>query len=206
MNRAMTILYRVHHGLYVNLTNRCPCACTFCMRQNMDTVSEVDRDPLWLEHEPSYDEVVAEFAKFNMDEFEEVVFCGYGEPTERLDLILPLARYIKDTFGKKVRINTNGMADLIWGRDTTPDLEGLIDTVSISLNTPDPVRYQELVRCKFGEQSFDAMLSFAKRVKNYVPNVVLTTVDTTLTKDEEARCAQICKDINVTYRIREWVE
>lgn len=204
MKKGMTILYKVHDNLYVNLTNRCPCACTFCLRQNMDTVSAIDDRPLWLEHEPSFEEVIADFANYNMSDYKEVVFCGYGEPTERLDVLLRVAKYVKENFGNKVRVNTNGMADLLWERDTASDFEGLVDTISISLNTPDPVRYQELVRCRFGEKSFDAMLSFAKNVKNYVPNVVLSTVDTTLTKEEEERCAQICKDIGVTYRIRAW--
>ena len=78
----MEILYKVHHGLYVNLTNKCPCACTFCLRQTMDHVGE--SHSLWLDHEPSAEEVIAEFAKFDMNEFEEVVFCGFGEPTEAL--------------------------------------------------------------------------------------------------------------------------
>lgn len=170
----------------------------------MDTVSEVDDRSLWLEHEPTYEEILEDFKNYDMTEFNEVVFCGYGEPTERLDMILKVAAYVKETFGNKVRVNTNGMADLIWEKDTTPDFEGLVDTVSISLNTPNPERYHELVRCKFGMKSFDAMLTFAKNVRKYVPNVVLTTVDTTLTKEEEAQCAKICEELGVTYRIRPW--
>ena len=189
--KAMTILYKVHQNLYVNLTNRCPCACTFCLRQNMDTVSEVDDRSLWLEHEPGYEEIVEDFKNYDMTEFNEVVFCGYGEPTERLDMLLKVAAYVKENFGNKIRVNTNGMADLIWNKDTTPEFDGLVDTVSISLNTPNPERYHELVRCKFGMKSFDAMLNFAKNVRKYIPNVVLTTVDTTLTKEEEEQCAQI---------------
>lgn len=202
--KAMTILYRVHHNLYVNLTNRCPCACTFCLRQNMDTVSHEDTRSLWLEHEPDYDEIIEAFSAYDMSEFQEVVFCGYGEPTERLDMLLKVASYVKEHFGNKIRVNTNGMADLIWQRDTTQDFKGLVDTVSISLNTPDPEKYHELVRCKFGMKSFDAMLTFARNVRRYVPNVVLTTVDTTLTKGEEEQCRRICEDLGVTYRIRPW--
>ena len=159
----MEILYKVHHGLYVNLTNKCPCACTFCLRQTMDHVGEAHS--LWLEREPSAEEVIAEFAKFDMNEFEEVVFCGFGEPTEALPVLLKVAAYVKETFSKPVRINTNGMGNLIWNRDITPEFEGLIDTVSISLNTPNAERYHELVRSKFGDQSFDAMISFAKKCK-----------------------------------------
>ena len=203
MKKGMTILYKVHNNLYVNLTNRCPCACTFCLRQNMDTVTHDDKT-LWLEHEPTVEEVKAEFANFDMSEYEEVVFCGYGEPTERLDALLEIAKYVKENYHKPIRINTNGLANLIWKRDVTPELKGLVDTISISLNTPNADRYHELVRSKFGDQSFDAMLNFAKEATQYVPHVVLTTVDTTLTKGEEAQCRKICEDLGVTYRIRPW--
>ncbi|MCD8148987.1 MAG: TIGR04100 family radical SAM protein [Clostridiales bacterium] len=198
----MEVLYKVHNGLYANLTNKCPCACTFCLRQTTDHVGESGR--LWLEREPSLEEVIAEFDKFDMDQFEEFVFCGFGEPTEALPVLLPVADYVKQTFDKKIRINTNGMGNLIWQRDITPEFEGRIDTVSISLNTPDAKRYQELVRSKFGDGSFDAMLDFAKRCTGHVPKVILSTVDTTITHEEEARCRKICDEIGVTYRIRPW--
>ena len=198
----MEILYKVHHGLYVNLTNKCPCACTFCLRQTMDHVGE--SHSLWLDHEPSAEEVIAEFAKFDMNEFEEVVFCGFGEPTEALPVLLKVAAYVKETFSKPVRINTNGMENLIWNRDITPEFEGLIDTVSISLNTPNAERYHELVRSKFGDQSFDAMIDFTKKCTRHVPKVVMTTVETTITKEEEAQCRKICEEIGAVYRIRPW--
>ena len=203
MKKGMTILYKVHNNLYVNLTNRCPCACTFCLRQNMDTVTHDDQT-LWLEHEPTVEEVKAEFEKIDLSEYEEVVFCGYGEPTERLDALLEIAKFVKENYQKPIRINTNGLANLIWKRDVTPELKGLVDTISISLNTPNADRYHELVRSKFGDQSFDAMLAFAKEATQYVPHVVLTTVDTTLTKEEEVQCRKICEDLGVTYRIRPW--
>ena len=119
-------------------------------------------------------------------------------------MLKKVAKYVKDTFDKPVRVNTNGLGNLIWERDITPELKGLVDTISISLNTPNAEKYHELVRSKFGEQSFDAMLTFAKNATQYVPNVVLSTVDTTLTKEEEAECQKICDRIGATYRIRPW--
>lgn len=199
---AMTILYEVHNNLYVNLTNKCPCVCTFCLRQTREQME--NSGPLWLEHTPTLEEVLAEFPKFNMDKYKEVVFCGFGEPTEALDVLLDTARFIKENYHKPIRINTNGLGSLVNGKDIAPLLEGLIDTVSISLNTPNPEKYFALVRPKFGEKSFDAMLSFAKEAKKYVPNVVMTTVDTTLTKEEESQCARICHTLGVAYRIRPW--
>lgn len=197
-----TILYKVHDNLYVNLTNRCPCACTFCLRQTMDSVG--GSDSLWLEHDPTAEEVMKEFAKFDMNRYEEVVFCGFGEPTEALDVLLQSAKYVKDAFGKAIRINTNGLGSLVNGKDIAPLFAGLIDTVSISLNTPDAQEYERIVRPKFGAGSFDAMISFARECTKYVPNVVMTTVDTTITKEEEARCAEICREVGARYRIRPW--
>lgn len=202
IERKMTILYEVHEGLYVNLTNRCPCACTFCLRQTMDRVGK--SDSLWLVRDPTFEEVKAEFGKLDMSKYKEVVFCGFGEPTEALDVLLQTARFVKDTYGTPIRINTNGLGNLVNGRDIAPLFEGLIDTVSISLNTPDAEEYNKLVRPVFGIRSFRAMLDFARECTKYVPNVVLTTVDTTLTKEEEEKCAQICRDLGVRYRIRPW--
>lgn len=196
----MTILYKVHNNLYVNLTNKCPCACTFCLRQTRDHME--DSGVLWLEKEPTVDEVIADFANFNMDDYDEVVFCGFGEPTERIDVLLEVAAYVKKTYNKPTRINTNGLGNLVNGRDITPELKALIDTVSISLNTPNKERYYELTRSKFGIGSFDAMIDFAKEAVKYVPHVVMTTVATTITKEEEAECQRICDNIGVKYRIR----
>lgn len=198
----MTILYKVHDNLYVNLTNKCPCACTFCLRQTRDSME--NSGTLWLEHEPSVDEIIADFANFIMDEFNEVVFCGFGEPTERIDAVLQVARYVKDSYGKKTRINTNGLGNLVNGRDICPDMEGLIDTLSISLNTPNKERYYELTRSRFGIGSFDAMLDFTKSAVKYVPNVVMTTVATTISPEEEEECRKICEQIGAKYRIRPW--
>lgn len=198
----MVILYEVHNGLYVNMTNKCPCSCTFCLRQTRDEME--NSGSLWLEREPSVDEVKAEFDKFDMSKYEEVVFCGFGEPTERLYDLLDVAGYIKEKFGSRIRINTNGLSDLIHGIDTAPLLEGKIDTVSISLNTPNRQRYYELTRNRFGVEAFDAMLKFAENAKKYVNKVVMTTVATTLTADEERECAEICEKLGVTYRIRPW--
>lgn len=163
-----------------------------------------DSDPLWLEHEPTFEEVIEEFGRWNVEEYDEVVFCGFGEPTERLELLLEVAAWLKKNYNIKTRVNTNGLANFIYNKETEPMFEGKIDTVSISLNTPNPERYYELTRSRFGIESFDGMIKFAKNVKKYVPNVVMTTVSTTLTKEEEKECQKICDKIGVTYRIRPW--
>ncbi|MBR1692114.1 MAG: TIGR04100 family radical SAM protein [Lachnospiraceae bacterium] len=195
-----TILYQVHKNLYVNLTNRCPCACTFCLRQTRDRMDE--SGSLWLDHEPSAEEVIEALKKKDLSRYEEVVFCGFGEPTEQLDVLLEVAAYIKEHTDKKIRINTNGLGNLIHGRNITPDMKGLVDVISISLNTPNKQKYHELVRSRFGEKSYDAMLEFAGEAKKYVPTVILSTVETTISRQEEQECQAICDRLGVTYRIR----
>lgn len=202
MKKAMTIVYKVHNNLYVNLTNRCSCSCVFCLRQNRDHMEK--SDSLWLDHEPTLQEVKDAFAKEDMSQYEEVVFCGFGEPTERMDLLLEVATFVKKNYQKPIRINTNGQANLINGRDVAPELKGLVDTISISLNTPNEEKYNEMVRSIYGDKAYRAMLDFAREAKKYVPNVVLSTVDTTLSKEEEEQCRQICEKLAVTYRIRPW--
>lgn len=199
----MEILYKVHNNLYVNMTNKCPFACTFCLRQTMDRIGESDR--LWLEREPLVSEVIDEFAKWNLDDFGEVVFCGFGEPTESWDKVREVAAFIKKTYNNKpIRINTNGAGNLINERDITKEMAGLIDTVSISLNNPDKDEYNKLVRSKFGDKTFDEMIDFAKKCVANGFNVVMTTVDTTISHEEEAQCRIICDKIGASYRIRPW--
>lgn len=151
----MTITYAGRNGIYVNLTNRCPCACTFCLRQNRDKV--FNSDSLWLEREPTVKEICDSIDTWDLAQYEEIVFCGYGEPTERLEDLLKVAEYIKSKSSIPIRINTNGLADLIAGEKVAHKLEGLIDTVSISLNATNKEDYLKLVRPKFGIDSYDAM-------------------------------------------------
>ncbi|MDD6352125.1 MAG: TatD family nuclease-associated radical SAM protein [Lachnospiraceae bacterium] len=198
--RKEEIAYKVYNNLYINLTNRCPCACTFCLRQNMDRVGE--SDSLWLDHEPTASEVLSAVKKLDPSKFNEIVFCGFGEPTEAFPVLVEVSDQLKALYPNPIRLNTNGLGCLINRRDICPDLKGRIDTVSISLNTPNAEEYNRLVRPKFGPMSFQAMLDFAREAKKYVPNVVMSTVSTTISKADEDRCAAICKELGVTYRIR----
>lgn len=196
----MTILYPVYNNLYVNMTNRCPCACTFCLRQNGE--GAYGSEPLWLDREPTVKEVIAAFDEWDLTQFEEIVFCGYGEPTERLDDLLAVASYLKKVHHKTIRINTNGMADLIAGEPTAHKLKGLVDVVSISLNSPDEAEYLRVVRPKFGAGSYQAMLRYAKDCTAYVPKVVMTVVDEVTTKEEQEECRNICEQLGATLRVR----
>lgn len=199
----MTITYPAGSSIYVNMTNRCPCACTFCLRHNKDHV--FDSDSLWLDREPSVKEICDSINAWDLTKYKEIVFCGYGEPTERLYDLLEVAKYIKSERDIKIRINTNGLADLIWNEATASKLEGLIDTVSISLNATNREDYYKAVRPKFGIDSYDAMLKFTKDCTKYVPSVVMTVVDVVTSKEEQELCRKICESVGATLRVRPYV-
>ena len=175
MQKAMTIAYAVGRNLYLNITNRCPCACTFCIRTMCD--GAYGSDPLWLEHEPSMEEIRAALDKEDLSQYEEVVFCGYGEPTERLDILCETAKLLKSRGVKTIRINTNGLSDLIHGRKTAADLKGLVDIVSVSLNAGTEAEYLKVTRPKYGAAAYPAMQQFALDCKQYVPQVMFSVVD-----------------------------
>lgn len=202
----MTIVYPEYNGLYINLTNRCPCACTFCIRQRANGAEFDNVDTLWLEHEPSAQEVIEaikeESKKESFSNYKEFVFCGYGEPTEALDVLLDAADFLKANFTLPVRINTNGLADLINKKKVAPLLKGRIDALSISLNSSNPEIYEKTVHPVFKEKAFPAMLEFAKEAKFYVPKVIMSTVDTTISKEDEEECSRLCEQLGVTHRIR----
>lgn len=196
---AMTILYPVGSHLYVNLTNRCPCSCTFCIRQSGD--GAYGSDSLWLEHEPEMAEIRAAFSKYSLADYTEIVFCGYGEPTERLDVMLETAEYAKSLAGcPKIRLNTNGLSDKIHGVPTAERLKGLIDIVSVSLNAGTKDAYLAVTRPKW-EDAFEAMQAFAVDCKQYVEKVMFTVVD--VISAEEIAAAQALSDsLGIPLRVR----
>ena len=200
----MTITYEGRNSIYVNMTNRCPCDCVFCLRRNKDYV--FNSNSLWLEREPSVKEICDSIDTWDLEKYDEIVFCGYGEPTERLEDLLKVASYVKSKGKTKIRINTNGLSDLINGEKTAHKLNGLIDTVSISLNSTNREDYFKTVRPKFGVDSYDAMLSFAKDCTEYIDEVVMTVVDVVTSKEEQARSREICESIGATLRVRPYEE
>ena len=205
----MTITYEYEGALYVNLTNKCNCNCDFCLRHGKAQGSIYTEDSLWLEREPTRQEALDSFLSRDVCSYREIVFCGYGEPTYRLDDLLWLVDELKARFGEKlppVRINTNGHANLILGRDVCPELEGRIDTLSISLNSDNAADYTALCHPIQGEAAYQAMLDFADEAKHYVPHVVLTIVDKDKSPEEIERCKQIAADLGVQLRIRSFID
>ena len=187
-------------GVYVNLTNRCNNDCAFCLRDKKVMSAEKS---LWLENEPSADEVKAELNAVPVDLVKEVVFCGFGEPTIRLDVLTELLQYVKATNPQiSTRLNTNGLGNLEHGRDISPEFKNILDVMSISLNAATAERYLQITRSKFGLQAYDAMFDFAEKMKNVVPKVVMTIVDKVTPPDEIEQCKKICAAHDLTLRIR----
>ncbi len=198
----MTISYELGNSLYLNITNRCTNSCSFCVRNNPNGVgSEID---LWLEKEPTVEEIIEDITQREITHYQEFVFCGYGEPTMRIYDIIDICKKLKEKYTIPIRINTNGHANLIYGKDITPLLANWIDGISISLNAKDGATYQAICQSNYGEKSFDALLDFANKCKKYIPTVVLSVVDVMPKEDIEA-CREIAKQAGVTFKVRHLV-
>ena len=198
----MTITYQVKNSVYVNLTNRCPCNCTFCLRHNGPGV--FGSGPLWLEREPTLEETIESLGQWDFTRFREVVFCGYGEPTERLDVLLAAAAHLKEQDPTlRIRVNTNGLSDLIHGKPTAPLFVGKVDCLSISLNTDDPAEYLSVCRPKFGAAAYPAMLKFTQEAAALLPSVVMTVVGEPITSlEKQERCRKIAEGLGARLRVR----
>ena len=195
------VLYDYASGLYVNMTNRCPCRCEFCIRDMVDSLG--DADSLWLKREPTVEEVKEMLGQWKLSNYTELVFCGYGEPMERLEDVLQLCRYVKETTPLKTRINTNGLSDLLHGRRTAPELSGLVDAISISLNAASAEKYDRLCHPKFGMEAWPAILRFTEDVKQHVPDVTMSVVGGTIPEQDVDICRQIAQtQLGVKFRVR----
>lgn len=194
-----TVFYEYGTGLYANITNRCPCRCEFCIRDITKGLGSADS--LWLKREPTVEEVKELLKEWDTDRFEELVFCGYGEPTERLDDLLEISRYVKENTGLKIRINTNGLSDLIHGRETVPLMVGIIDKVSISLNQCTAEKYEALCHPKFGLRSWDAMLAFTEEAKRQLPEAAMSVVGV-IPEDDIEQCRKIAAGFGIELRVR----
>lgn len=200
----MTITYIFENNLYVNITNKCPNKCDFCLRSSTNAVG--DADTLWLEREPTTEEILEDIFKYDLSKFNEIVFCGFGEPTCRLDDMLFVCSKIVKCFNIKIRVNTNGLSDLINNRNTAKEFWRLVDTISISLNASSKEEYDKICHSRFGMKAFDSIINFAKEAKNYVPNIYMSIVDTGVNQAEIKKCQELCNKIGVKLRIREYIK
>ncbi|RHQ98551.1 MULTISPECIES: TIGR04100 family radical SAM protein [Peptostreptococcales] len=195
----MTIFYPIGESLYVNLTNKCPCRCVFCVRDEHETVG--NNNSLWLDHDPSMEEIKEDLERFDLKDYKEIVFCGFGEPMMRMDDLIETAKYIKSKADIKTRINTNGLGDLIHEKNTAECIKDCIDSVSISLNAPDKESYCRVTRPKFGEQSFEAMLKFAEECRDCGINIAFSVVDE-ITPEEIEKSRELAESLGVKLRVR----
>ena len=194
------ILYTYKKQVYANITNRCDCSCEFCIRTHKDSVGESDN--LWFKNEPTLEEIKAAMDEFDFTGYEELVYCGYGEPTCALDNLLASATYAKEKYNIKVRLNTNGLANLYHKRNIVPELAKVIDSVSISLNAPTAEKYQNVTRPQF-ENAFPALLEFASLAKETFAHTQLSIVDV-LPKEEIEACQKIADDRGIYLKIRKY--
>ncbi len=206
-----TYVYTLYGNIYINLTNYCSNACEFCVRNHGSTMDgrefgshkgEGDCD-LWLDREPSYKDVTDILDKMDFSRYKEMVFCGYGEPSARFDLVEMLCAYAHDR-GIKTRINTNGQGSAILGVDIAPRMSRCMDTINVSLNATDADSYDKLCHSVFGKKAFDIMLDFAKECLRCGGNVVLSIVDC-VPPEQLQKAAEIAREIGAKLRVRKMI-
>jgi TatD DNase family protein len=207
-----SIAYPIGKALYLNITNRCMNDCSFCIRKKAPLFNQ--EHALWLEHEPTAEEVIKAIG--DPTRYEQIVFCGYGEPLLRLDVVKEIARKLKTKFDSRkprlpagrskfdIRIDTNGQANLFWGRNILPELEGLVDSLTISLNAENEKIYDKLCQSTFGKAAYPAILEFIKEAKKYIPQVEVSVVDQP--GIDKAACKKIAAKLGVSFRIRPYYE
>lgn len=191
--------YPIGKNLYINLTNRCSNNCTFCVR-NGETYEGYG---LWLKDgEPTAEQVIAEIP--DPASYEEIVFCGFGEPTYRLDAILKIAEYVHAK-GGKTRLNTNGHGNMINQREIAPLLKGAVDEINISLNAPDSRRYERLCRPVYPEMAFDSVIFFAQSCKEAGINCRFSVVDC-IGEEQIDGCRAIAESVGIPLVVRTMIE
>ncbi len=193
------IVYPIRSSLYLNLTNRCSNRCTFCWKNASFVVKGHD---LELSREPDAGELLE--AVGDPKRYSEIVFCGFGEPLLRLDLVKTVAAELKKK-GAKIRIDTDGQANLVYGRNILPELKGLVDAVSVSLNAENAEKYHRLCRSPFGEKGFEGVLNFLREAKKFIPEVTATVL--TMPGVDLEACRRLAEDeLGVKFRPRAYDE
>lgn len=196
------IIYTYKNQVYANITNKCDCACTFCIRSQTDAIGEAEC--LWHKVDPTLDEILAAIDAFDFTGYDEFVFCGYGEPTCALDNLIASAKHVKEKYGLPIRVNTNGLGNLYHKRDIIPELAEVVDSVSISLNAANAEEYNQVTRPTF-DNAYDAMLHFAEECNKTLKHTQLSIVDV-LPPEDIAKCQKIADARGVYLKIRHFSE
>ena len=194
------IIYSYKDSVYANITNKCNCRCTFCIRFLKDGVG--DADTLWHKVNPTKEEVIEAIRDYDFAGFDELVFCGYGEPTCELDTLLAAAKVAKEEKHLRIRLNTIGLGNAENKRDIVPELAQVIDSVSISLNAPTGDKYEEVVR-PLVKGAFDEMCDFAVKCRDKINDVRMSIVDV-LPEAEIEKCRELTDKLGVTLRVRHY--
>ncbi len=192
------IAYPIRYSIYLNKTNRCTSECVFCVKNFRDYVKG---HYLRLEDEPSADEIISAIG--DVKKYKEVVFCGYGEPTLRLDIIKDVSKWVKSK-GVNVRIDTNGHGNLIHKRSIASELKGLVDSISISLNAENAEKYEQLCKPAYGVKTFDEVKKFIIECTKNIPDVSVTALD--MKSIDIEKCRQIASELGVGFRLRKYDE
>ncbi|MFZ5644359.1 MAG: TatD family nuclease-associated radical SAM protein [Bacillota bacterium] len=188
------LTYTIEDRLYINVTNRCTNSCAFCIRNTERGVGY----NLWLSREPGPEEIIKSLD--NLEKYSEVIFCGYGEPLIRLDLVKEVAGHIKKEYGSIVRINTNGQSDLLNGSGSIRKLKGLVDRINISLNAHSAEKYADICRPAFGLMAYGAIIDFTRSCVGIVPNIILSVVDWPGVNID--KCRDIADSLGADFRLR----
>ena len=197
-----TLVYELYGKIYINLTNRCTNDCIFCLRQDKDDVCGQE---LWLDNEDiTAQDVIDQFKNFKISN--EVIFCGYGEPLLKYEILKDVAKYIKENYPDvKIRVNTNGHANFIYKKNIVPELKGLVDEFSVSLNAPNSEEYIELSQPKF-ENAYEEVKKFIKACSDEGISVVASVVEGYKGRHLDLEtCEKISKDLGAKFRAREWI-
>lgn len=194
------IVYTLDGGVYLNITNKCPCNCAFCIRSKGDAVGNAKK--LWFDSEPTVDEIKKAVDDFDFTKVKSAVFCGYGEPTNAYDKLVQIARYIRsinpDIY---LRLNTNGLSDLINEKPTARELSELFDCISVSLNEPTSEKYDKITRNIYDGRAFDAMLKFTSECVKYCKKVRMTVVDV-ISEEEIEQSRRVCESTGAEFVVR----
>lgn len=200
-----TLAYLLDGKIYINLTNRCTNDCIFCLRNDKD---DVCGQTLWLDDENSTaNNVIEQFEKIYLKKpSKEVIFCGYGEPMLKFEVLKEVASYIKKNYPDiKIRVNTNGHANFVYKRNLVPELKGLIDEFSVSLNGATKDEYDEYSQPKFDE-AYEEMKKFIKACSDENIPVVASVVEGYKGRHLDLeKCEKIANELGAKFRVREWI-
>lgn len=196
------IFYSYGGNAYANLTNKCCCSCSFCVRNSAN--NPITSSNLWLIEEPSIEKALRALDEFEPQRYNELVFCGYGEPTYAFDTMIAVAEYARKRYNLKLRLNTNGLGNIINKKDIVPEIAKYTDAVSISLNASNSENYNRLCNPIF-EGAYEEILDFAKKCHSLMADVTLTAVSVIGTEEIE-KSKRVAEALGINFNVRDFIK